>query len=282
MPAFETFARKAGVEGPFRREMLWQDYRAAHPDVFAGLENAVPGFDRGVPAMVRELSRIRVRAKEAAPEMRAIIDEMDPKLADVLGVPTDPSPLHVLMVGAFTANSAVGRIGDDVAVFHCVEWFQSPDGARALVAHETAHAWHQLALRRAEQAAPNDEDLAWTVFTEGLATQASRAAAPNLPEDYYFWYGHPEMEDWVPWCAEHAGELRGYLRDAIDDPGAVETFFGAGLVEGRWRVGYYLADRLVAGLGPTLPELVTLSVSDARSAVHDALRGGTFFRRSDE
>ena len=43
------------------------------------------------------------------------------------------------------------------------------------------------------------------------------------------------------------------------------------LVDGKWRVGYYLADRLVAGLGMSLAELAALSVDDARAAVRDAL-----------
>jgi hypothetical protein len=277
MPAFEGFARKAGVESPYRRELLWKDlYQAAHLDVFAGLEEAIPGSTAGLPAMVRELSRVRTRAKEAAPVMRDIIAEVDPRLVALMGVPAEPSPLHVLMVGAFTTNSAVGRVGEDVAVFHCVEWFQSADGARALVAHETAHAWHRLALQRAAQVVPPDGDLAWTIFYEGLATQASRAAAAGLPEVDYFWYGHPEVEEWLPWCTEHAGELRTQLGDGLNDPKAVDTFFGAGFVAGRWRVGYYLADRLVGGLGRTLPELVALSVSDAREAVFEALAtGGT-------
>jgi hypothetical protein len=272
MPAFEAFARKAGVEAPFRRELYWKDqYRAAHVDIFDALEAAVPGFSSGVPAMVRELSRVRARAKEAAPEMRATIEEIDPRMAQILGVPTEPSPLHVLMVGAFTTNSAVGQVGDDVAVFHCVEWFQSADGARALVAHESAHAWHQLALRRAGRLVPPDDDLAWMIFSEGLATQASRAAAPDLAEVDYFWYGHSEMDEWVPWCEEHAADIGEQMQAAANDPAAVEIFFGAGLVQGKWRVGYHLADRLVAGLGATLPELVTLPIDDARQAVRDAL-----------
>jgi hypothetical protein len=275
MPAFEAFARKAGLESPFRREMLWKEhYLAANADVVAGMEEAVPGWTSGLPAMVRELSRVRTRAKEAAPVVRQALEEVDPRLAELLGVPAEPSPVHVLMVGAFTTNSAVGRLGDDVAVFHCLEWFQTPEGARALVAHEGTHAWHRLALARAGHDVPPDDDLSWMIFYEGLATQASRAAAPGLPEVDYFWYGHPEVEDWVPWCEEHADELRKHVRVALDIPEAVETFFGAGLVDGRWRVGYHLADRLVGGLGRSLPELVALSPDEARQAVREALEAG--------
>jgi hypothetical protein len=204
--------------------------------------------------------------------MRALIEELDPKVGELLGLADQPSPLHVVMVGAFTTNSVVGHIGDDVAVFHCIEWFQSFEGARVLVAHESAHAWHQLALGRASQVMPPDSDLLWTIFSEGLATQASRAAAPNLAEVDYFWYGHPEMDDWVPWCEDHAADLSDALRSGIDDPAAVENLFGAGVVDGRWRVGYFLADRLVAGLGATLAELAALPVADARHAVSEALQ----------
>ncbi len=249
-------------------------YRDAHRDVFAGLERVVPGFASGLPAMVRELARVLDRVQDAAPVMRSVIEEVDPKFPELMGVPTEPSPLHVLMVGAFTTNSAVGRLGDEVAVFHCLEWFQSADGARALVAHEVAHAWHQLALQRTGQAVPPDEDLAWMIFSEGLATQASRVAAPGLSEVDYFWYGHPEVDDWVKWCEVHGSELDEHMGAALASAEAVETFFGAGLVDGRWRVGYHVADRLVGGLGRPLPELVAMPVDEARHAVRDALAAG--------
>lgn len=275
MPAFDTFAENAWLENRFQREVLWKEqYRGAYPDVFAGLEEAVPGVSKGVAAMVRELSKVRSRAQEAGPVMRQVIEEIDPTLPTLMGVPSQSEPVHVLMVGAFTTNSAVGQLGDDVAVFHCVEWFQTPAGARALVGHEGAHAWHRLALQRAGQKAPGDEDLAWTIFSEGLATQVSRAAAPDLAEIDYFWYGHPQMEDWLPWCDAHADDLRRQLASEREAPETAEVFFGAGMIDGRWRVGYHVADRLVAGLGRSLPELVALPVEDARQLVIAALTDG--------
>lgn len=256
-----------------RRELLWKDhYKAAHLDVFAAFDQVVPESTSGLPAMVREMSDVRARVREAGPQMTAMIEEIDPRLAEIMGLPPEPTPLHVLMVGAFTTNSAVGRLHDDTAVFHCLEWFQSPEGTRVLVAHEGSHGWHQLALERAGQEAPAD-DMAWMVFSEGLATQVSRAAVPGAPEIDYFWYGHPEAQDWLPWCQAHVGELAKHVRAGLDIPEAVDTFFGGGLVDGKWRVGYYLADRVVAGLGRPLPELVALGVDEARQAVRDALAG---------
>lgn len=222
--------------------------------------------------MVRELSDVRARIREAGPLVKAMIEDVDPRLADLMGLAPEPSPLHVLMVGAFTTNSAVGRLHDEVAIFHCLEWFQSPEGTRVLVAHEGSHGWHELALRHADQTAPAD-DMAWMVFSEGLATQVSRAAVPGAPEIDYFWYGHPEAQDWLPWCEQHVEELRKHVRAALDLPEAVETFFGGGLVDGKWRVGYYLADQLVGGLGKSLPELAAMGVDEARQAVRAALEG---------
>ncbi len=109
------------------------------------------------------------------------------------------------------------------------------------------------------------------IFSEGLATQVSRAAAPNLSEVDYFWYGHPEMEDWVPWCEDHAADLTAGMDLVMEKPTAMETYFGAGLVNGRWRVGYHVADRVVARLGLPLPELVALPVDQARRAVIEAM-----------
>jgi len=267
IPAFEAYARKAGVESPLKREFKWRDeYRAAHPEVFQAFDAAFPSAG-GLAAVVRELSRVRTRVDEAAPVMRRIVEEVDPRIPEVLGLPAEPAPVHVLMVGTFATNAAVGRLGDDTAVFHCLEWFQTAEGARALVAHEGTHAWHQLQLG----STPPDDDLAWTTFSEGLAVQASRTVVPGLPEIDYFWYGHPEVEDWLPWCQASYGELLKHFRASLDIPEAIETFFGGGMVDGRWRVGFYVADSLVASLGRSLPELAAMTVDEGRAAVRDAL-----------
>jgi hypothetical protein len=273
IPAFEAFARKAGLESPLRRELLWKDhYQAANADVFRAFDEITGGAGTGMAAMVRELSDVRKRVRDAAPLMSEMIEEIDPEVAGILGRAPSPSPVHVLMVGTFTTNSAVGRLGDDTAVFHCLEWFQSPEGTRVLVAHEGAHGWHEIALAERGESAP-DDDMAWMVFSEGLATLVSRAAVPGAEEVDYLWYGHPEAQGWLPWCQQHVDELRKHVRAALDIPEALDTFFGGGLVDGKWRVGYYLADQVVAGMGRSPAELAALSVEEARQAVRDALAG---------
>lgn len=268
IPAFEAYARKANMESPLKREMMWKDqYRAAHPEVFDAFE-AASGSSGGLAAVVRELSRVRTRIDEAAPAMRQIVEEVDPVLGEVLGVAPEPAPVHVLMVGTFATNAAVGRLGDDMAVFHCLEWFQTATGARALVAHEGAHAWHRIKMGDDH---PPEDDLAWLTFSEGFAVQASRAVVPDLPEVDYFWYGHPEVEDWLPWCQANFEELRKHFRASLDIPEATETFFGGGMVDGKWRVGFHVADALVAGLGRSLPELAAMTVEEGRAAIRSAL-----------
>lgn len=259
------------MESPLRRELLWKDtYQAANSDVFKGFAEVSGGAGDGLAAMVRQFSEVRQRVREAAPVVTLIIDEVDPDVARVLAVDTDPAPLHVLMVGTFATPSTVGALGDDVAVFHCLEWFQTPEGTRVLVAHEDAHAWHRIALQQKGQQEPED-DLAWMVFSEGFASAVSRAVVPDAAEIDYFWYGHPESQGWLPWCQEHLEELAKHVRASLDIPEAIETFFGAGLVDGKWRVGHYLADQLVGSMGLSLPELAALSVDEARAAVRDAL-----------
>jgi len=254
-----------------QRERLWEShYQAANADVFKAFNQATGGSGGGTAAMVKELSGIRTRAREAAPVMVEILDELDPRLGKLLELPEEPSPVHVLMVGTFTTNAVVARLGEDIAVFHCLEWFQTREGTRVLVAHEGTHGWHEIALERAGQTVPTD-DMAWMVFSEGLATQASRAAVPEAAEIDYFWYGHPEAQGWLPWCQDHIDELRKHVRASLDIPEAVETFFGGGLVDGKWRVGYYLADQVVSGMGRSPAELAALSVDEARQAVRDAL-----------
>ena len=238
--------------------------------MFKAFEDASARSEGGVAAMAKELSGIRSRVREAGPLMTGLIEEIDPRLGELMGLAPDPSPIHVLMVGTFTTNAVVARLGGDVAVLHCLEWFQTPEGSRVLVAHEGSHGWHEIAMEIAGEAPPTD-DMAWMIFSEGLATQVSRIAVPETAEIDYFWYGHPEAQGWLPWCQEHLDELRKHVRAALDIPEAIETFFGGGLVDGKWRVGYFLADQVVASMGKSIPDLVAMTVAEAREAVRDAL-----------
>lgn len=267
-PAFEAFARTAFLESAALREQQWQDrYEAAHGEVFEAFYAKEPSTD-GRKALVRELSSLRQRVAEAAPAMSAILEEVDPEVQQALEVKTRSSPVHVLIVGPSSTNAVVGRLGDDVALFHCLEWYRSPEGARVLAAHEDAHAWHEIAL--GEQ--PPSDDPTWMAFSEGMAISASRAVVPGRADDDYFWFGYDGFEDWLSWCQERRDELIAKFAAALDDPTAFDTFFGAGLVEGRWRVGYFVADEVVKGLGCSLPELAAMSVPEALEAVRGFLK----------
>ncbi|MFN2390066.1 MAG: hypothetical protein ABR575_10740 [Actinomycetota bacterium] len=266
-PDFDAYARTVALDAPWMKEQKWaEDYGRIHADVFEAFF-AAGGAPEGKAAMVRELSRIRSRVETAAPVVREAIEALDPALADALGVAPEHPPLHVLLVGTFSVNAAVGRLDGDVAVFHCLEWFQDPEGARILIAHEGTHAWHQIARG---DAGPQD-DLAWVTFYEGLAVRASRTLVPGRPESDYFWYGHEGFDEWLPWCKEHRGPLRERFAGMLDDPLAAETFFGAGTVDGHWRTGFFVADELVSRIDAPLPELAQMSVDEGRAAVRSAL-----------
>lgn len=268
IPAFEAYARTAFLESAASREQQWTErYEGAHPAAFAAFYAGQPATD-GRKALVRELSALRQRVGDAAPVMAAIIEEIDPLVREALGVASMAEPLHVLMVGPSSTNALVGRLDGEVALFHCLEWFRSAEGARVLTAHEDAHAWHEVALGEK----PPEDDAAWMAFSEGMAIQASRAVVPDRPDDDYFWFGYDGFEDWLAWCQERRDELMERFGAALDDPAAMETFFGAGLVEKRWRVGYFVADEVVKGLELALPELAAMTVDDARDAVRGALK----------
>ena len=267
IPTFDEFARRAFLDSPVVRDQRWRgEYEGAHPEVFEAFY-AKQGPREGTNPLVRELSRIRQRALEAAPVMRELIEQLQPAVGAALGLPPAPAPHHVLLVGPLATNAVVGRLDGEVTLFHCLEWYQDREGASVLVAHEDTHAWHEIALGPP----PPENDLVWTAFSEGLAIQTSRAVVPGRPEEDYFWYGHPGFEDWLPWCQEHRRELLDSFRRSIDDEGASENFFGGGLVEGRWRVGYFVADALVAALRRELPALAGMSVDEGRAAVRAAL-----------
>lgn len=268
-PEFETFARESALESPVFRERLWHErYEAVHPDVFEGYYATQDSRYRP-PAMVRELSALRRQVGESAPALRHVIEEVDPLVRDLLGVASEPAPVHILMVGTGATNATVGRLRGRAAVYHCMEWSQSPAATGVLTAHEVTHAWHQILLG----ADPPATDLAWLTFSEGLAIQASRAAVPGRPEEEYFWYGLAGFGDWLPWCRERRDQLRERLRDGLDGSAEALLMFTGSAPDEPSRIGYFVADELVAGLGRPLRELVRMSVDEARSAVRDALGG---------
>ncbi|CAN5221988.1 hypothetical protein BH18ACT4_BH18ACT4_15210 [soil metagenome] len=265
--AFEAFARKAFVEVPVIREQLWeQRYESAVPEVFEAFY-ARSAERRGRAAVVRELSDVRTRARAAAPVVRDAIERVEPTVQTLLGVAPETSPLHVLMVGPYSTNAVVGPMGDDVAVFHCLEWFHPDQATDVLVAHEDTHAWHEIVHGEAVLA----EDTPWMAFAEGLAIGVSRAAVPGRPDDDYFWYGHERFEAWLPWCQEHRDELVGRFAADIETPEAAETWFGSGLVDKQWRVGYFVADQLVSHLSQPLDELAALTPDEGRQLILDIL-----------
>lgn len=272
IPDFEKYARKAGLESPFQRETLWKEmYEQAHPEVFRVFYEG-PGSPEGMHAVVRELSKVRLRVKKAAPEMPALIDQVEPAVKKALGLDISEQPLHVLMVGTFSTNGFVAKLGDDNAVFHCLEWFSDLEPTRVLAAHEVTHCWHQMANDLGEHL---PTDLAWTAFYEGLAIQASRLTVPDRPEEDYFWYGIAGFEDWLEECRKKQDKLLKEFSKAVRSKKSADkandSFFGSGFVEELWRSGFFLADYLVSKLGRTLPELAAMSVDEGRQQIIGAL-----------
>jgi hypothetical protein len=146
-PDFDAFARSAFLESPTIREQLWKErYEAAHPEVFSSFYQR-HGSTENRATLVRDLSTVRKRVREAAPVERQLIEQVEPAVQQALGVPASPSPQHVLLVGSFSTNADVGQLNDEVALFHCLEWFHDEEGMRVVVAHEDTHAWHQIALQ---------------------------------------------------------------------------------------------------------------------------------------
>ena len=266
IPDFVALAKAAFLEDRATRGYLWDErYRARHPDVFTAFFDG-HGDPEQIAAVTHKLTDVRRTVEPAAPVVAQLIEEVEPAVRDALGLQDVAEPQHVLMVGTFSTNATVVRLDGEVAVLHCLEWFGEAETQRVLVAHEDTHAWHETVLGESPPT-----DLAWTAFSEGLAIQASRAVAPDRPEADYFWYGVQGFEEWLPWCEENRDKIFEAFRDALDEEEATEMFFGAGFIEDQWRVGFYVADALVAGLGTALPDLVRMPVDDGREAIRDAL-----------
>ena len=266
-PAFEEFAAAVALESPLTREQMWgEKYEAASPEIFEAF--GTRSASRRPPSMLRELARVRNQARAGAAALNQVLEGVETAVRTVLDLPPEPAPIHVLLVGDGSVNATVGRLGGEVAVFHCLEWFRTPAGASVLAAHEDTHAWHEIMLG----VSPPENDLAWVTFSEGLATVVSKAAVPGQSDADYFWYGHPGFDGWMSWCQENRERLRAAVVDRLDDDSATETFFGAGDVDGRPRVGYFVAADLVTSLGRPLPELLRLSVDEAKAVMRAQFR----------
>lgn len=268
IPDFVALAKAAFLEDRATRKYLWDErYRAHHPAVFTAFFGGDGDPDQ-VAAVTHKLTDVRKTVEPAAPVVAQLIEEVEPAVRDALGLQEVPEPLHVLMVGTFSTNATVERIDGEVAVLHCLEWFGERETQRVLVAHEDAHAWHETVL---DERPPTDP--AWMAFSEGLAIRVSRAVAPNRPEADYFWYGIKGFEEWLPWCRENHDLVLDRFRTALDEDEeeATEIFFGAGFIDDQWRVGFYVADVLVASLEQPLSELVRMSVPEGRKAIRSAL-----------
>lgn len=273
LPEFQRFAGSALDADPEDREEIWQErYRARHDDVF-DVFFAEHGSRSGLPKLMRELRGLRARVQAAGKVMPELIEDVEPRVHELLGAGEEPEPLHVLLVGTMSANAFVAPLGEDLAVFHCLEWFAGQESAQVLVAHEDTHAWHRRVV-----GSPPPDDLAWTAFSEGLAVQVSRQAVPDRPEHEYFWYGVEGFEEWLSWCRENEDMLRSRFCEALQEeaaseepPGeAMEQFFGGAFIEGHWRTGFFLADAMVASLEGDPAELYQLSTDEARSAIREA------------
>lgn len=266
IPAFQRFVGIALDAHEADREHQWsQHYRAAHPEVFDAFF-AGHGDRSGLPTVLRNLRPVRQRAQAAAAHVPDLIAAVEPAVAEVLGARDHSEPLHVLLVGTVSTNAFVAPLHGELAVFHCLEWFTDPGTARVLVAHEDAHAWHR---RRVDP--PAGPDLAWEALAEGIALQASRVAVPDHPEQDYFWYGLEGFEDWLPWCRDHHDLLLDEFQRGLDDPDAVEAFFGGGFVHDHWRTGFYVADVLVDAVDLSLADLAGLDAESGRRLVRSVL-----------
>jgi hypothetical protein len=117
---FEEYARRAALKGMVDRELLWRQlYEGGRPELFEAFR-ASPGVGEDRHALVRDLSSLREQARRAAPVVRQMVQEVEPAVAEALGLPPDPAPVHVLLVGNASINAVVGRLDGDVALFHCL------------------------------------------------------------------------------------------------------------------------------------------------------------------
>lgn len=187
---------------------LWQElYESKHPEVFQVYFSA-PYWGRreDLPeALLRygkEIERI-----VSTRETEKLIPQITEGALAAFAAGEDEIEIDVIyFIGVYGADGFSFPLADRATIFLALERLAEykADRMKALIAHELSHGFHMELGRRANpeifmKMMKNLQEfeswIARNVFSEGLATSASKRIVPGLDEKIYLFYS-PEQWDW--------------------------------------------------------------------------------------
>lgn len=261
----QLWAQEYLSEWPDLLSMQVEDYRAqgidwhqiARQRIFPHLPERIEGMSRAHDILVPLCERVSLRTRE------------------ILGFESSVTFVIYAGLGCGAGWAATFRGAPAVllGLENIVEedWVDEPTLA-SLLAHEVSHlayhGWRKLAGKQ------SDESPWGQLIDEGFAQycESSLVSAGTFHEDR-------GEAGWLEWCEEHAAWLaREFLR-CMDTGEPVRRFFGSWFdIEGHSQTGYYLGQRIIAGLvqrGRSLHEIALLDPAEvARPGLEEIIRRG--------
>jgi hypothetical protein len=264
-PVAEAFARASTSE----RQRLWAGYEDRNRDLF---DLYYSDWARREDAAVM-LPRLAVETpliEEHTTRLRALVPRLAETTAATLG--QHSVKLHfVFFVGVYASNAWVTSYRQQPTAFFCVEQLPYTPYDEILIAHETAHAVHQL--RR--QGDWRETAVLHRLFEEGLATLSSTVVKPDHSDGEYLWVA-PDFDGWVRDCEAAWPAIRDHvLAAASDSRTSMKALFhtnngNSGLPK---RCGYYGGLKVLRKLTDQyrVGEMIAWSADRASEEVRGAL-----------
>jgi hypothetical protein len=225
--------------GAPRRRARTNEYESAHQDIFdvyySGWGDTTLR-DQAADLVEEQASLVASRENHVTRDAADAAERLQR-----MGLLSESIPV-VTMVGVHTANGWAALFHGRPTLFIALEYLNDSLGDTILVAHESAHAAHQLL-----NPALATDTIGERLIGEGIATSISRKIHPSHPESEYFWFDD-HHRNWIAECEQASDAIVKTARDHLDqvDERVVERLFSAKNTSSLPpRCGYSLADRLV-------------------------------------
>jgi hypothetical protein len=267
--SFAAMADEFAHASSSERQRLWAEYESRHHELFEFYYSEWASRHR-VPTRLPRLAAETRLVAERAGRLRALIPTVAEATAAELGQRS--AELHfVLFVGVYASNAWVTSFRERPTAFFCVEQLPDIPYDEILVAHETAHALHQIV----RQGHWRDTSVLHRLFEEGLATLSSAVARTDHADGDYLWFA-PGFDGWVRDCAAAWPVIRNdLLAAAPDSSAAIAALFHAGRSHRQLpdRSGYYAGLKVLRELKSrySLNELIAWSANRATDEVRRSL-----------
>lgn len=213
-PDFLAFVAAAAAADGAGRRALWQRYVDKNQDVFdVYFARAVPIGDELDDLLNRLLQQVDHLQRRARAASDGAADALTAAVR-LMGATQDAVDVQaVVMVGLFRANGWVDQLAGRDELFIAVEQLPDVDRhGRLLLVHEAAHVVHS---RVRQGSAWSDYGVSEALLAEGLATQVSAEAVPDLSDAEYLWFDD-DHQGWLDECSRQRSVIAARLAQDLE------------------------------------------------------------------